>query len=93
MRDIHVAADDDGLLLVEPLDIHAEILFPAHAVHQPRQPALAVGRVDRDKVKLVVFERDQPPFMVMQIAVHAHFDRKRRLPGENRRAGIAFFLS
>ena len=58
MGDVHVAADDDRLLRVQPLEVHAEVLLPAQAVLQAGQLALAVGRVDRHQEEFVVLQRD-----------------------------------
>ena len=92
VSNVHVSADDNGFLFIQPLEVHAEILFPAHAVHQPRQAALTVGRIDRDEIKRIVFECNQPPFVVVQLTAHAVLNGKRLLFGENRRTGIALLF-
>ena len=89
---VHIAADDHGLLGVQPLQVGAEIVLPLHAVVDALELVLGVGRIDRHQPEIRVFQRDDPALGVVlwdaQVVAHA----QGLVLGENRRAGIALFL-
>ena len=58
MRDVHVAADDDRLFLVQLLEVRAERVLERHAEIDAHELALGVRRIDRDEVELRVFRAD-----------------------------------
>ena len=90
--DVQIATDDHRFLLVELLEVHAEVFFPAEPVLQAREFALTVGRVAGNHVEVLIFQRDQPALVIMQLAAHAVGNGERLMLRQNRRAGIALFL-
>ena len=92
VRDVHVPADDDGLLAVQRHQVRAEGVLPLHAVGKPLQLVLGVRRVDAHEVELLELQRDHAALGVVlgQAEVVA---RAEGLPaGEDGRAGIALAL-
>ena len=92
MRDVHVAADDDRLCFVQLFDIGAEIVLPLHPVVQPLEAVLRIGHIDRDEIKVVVFRRDDPTLVVVQVNAQIVGDSARFGLGKERGARIALLL-
>ena len=92
VRHVHVAADHHGLLPVQSAQIVREGVLPGHAVVKPRQPSLAVGRVDRHQKEALKLQRDDAPLMVVFLRPDAHLHRQRLTSGENCGAGIPLLL-
>ena len=67
MRHIHVATNDDRLLLVELLKIGLKIIFPTHAVVKAPKFFLRIRCVDRNKIEIVHLHRDDTPLVVVLI--------------------------
>ena len=55
---VHVATHEDGFPLVECLQIATEGIIPRHALVEPLEPILGVGRIDGDDEEVGVFEGD-----------------------------------
>lgn len=89
---VQIAADDNRLYCVQRAEMLAERILPSHAVVDALQAVLRVGRVAGEKVKFRVFQRDDAPLMIEFLDSEPIGDVQRRALGENRRAGIAFFL-
>lgn len=89
---VHVAADDDGLPRVEFLQIAAELVFPLHAVVQPPQFVLRVGRVDIHQVERGHLQRDDTPLAVVLLAAYAVADTDGLVTGVDGRARVALLL-
>ena len=77
VRHVHVAADDDGLFLVQRQQIAAEIVLPRHAVRQPPQPVLTVRRIDIHQIEVRHLQRDDAPLAVVLPDAHAVADAQR----------------
>ena len=65
MRDVHVAADHDGLYVVELDEVVAEGVLPLHAVVEALEPVLGVRRVDADEVEVLELQRYDPALGVV----------------------------
>ena len=89
---IQVATEDDGFLLVESLQISAEVVFPPHAIVESLQPVLRVGRIAAHKEERLHFERNDAPLMVVLVDAQPVADAERLVLRENRRARIAFLF-
>src|SRR6202044_39497 len=62
VRDVQIAAENDGLLALELAAIGEESRVPVLVAQlQSAEIILGVRGVDRDYVKLIEFGRDQPP--------------------------------
>ena len=92
VRHVHVAADDDGLLLVQRLQETAEVVLPRHAVVQPPQPVLTVRRIDIHQVEVLHLQRDDAALVVVFLNAHAVADAERLQAGEDGRAAVALLL-
>ena len=92
VRHIEIAAEHGGLLRVQPGQIVLEIVFPAHAVVQPLEFPLGIGRVAIHQIKIREFQGDHAALVVVLLDANAHGYRKRLCTREHRRAGIALFL-
>ena len=91
--DVHIAADDDGFLLVEPADKLTEGIVPLHAVGQAAQAILGVGGIDGDIVEVEVLQGDDVPLVVMLVNAHAEGDTEGGETGVGGSAAVAFLLS
>ena len=89
---IQVTAEDDRLFRVQPQQIGPERVLPLHPVVQPLQPVLTVGRVAVDEIKFRVFQRQDPPLVVVLLDADAHCHGQRRLFAPARCAGVALLL-
>ncbi len=69
-----------------------EVLIPFQPVIQPGKPLLGVGGVAGDKVKLGVFQGNEPPLGVQFLHTQAVLHRKGRFFGKNGRTRVALFL-
>ena len=65
MRDVHVAADHDGLYVVELHEVFAEGVLPLHAVVEALEAVLGVRRVDADEVEVLELQRYDPALGVV----------------------------
>ena len=92
MGHVHVAADDDGFLLVEPTQISLEVGFPLHAVVQAPQSVLRIGRIDGDEIERGHFERDDAPLVVVLVDADAVADAQRLMAREDGRAAVALLV-
>ena len=91
MGNIEVAAEDEGFDVVEPLQVMAEFVFPAHAVAEPSQFLLGVGGVDVDEIEGVEFKGNDAAFAVVFFHADAIGSGKGFFAGEDGGAGVAFF--
>ena len=92
VRYVHVAADDYRLFLVQRLEVSAEVVLPLHAVVQPLQIALRIGRVDAYQIVCVKLGADHAPFMVVLVNAQPHSHVERLFFGKYCRAGIALLI-
>ena len=90
--DIQVAADDHGLLPIQPSQVIPEGFFPGQAVINSGQLLLGVWGIAGDQEKVWVFQGDQPPFGIQLRRANAVGHGKRGLFGKDSRAGVALFL-
>ena len=88
MRHVQITADDHRFLSVQPPDIGAKIILPLQAVFQTGEATLGVGGIHVHQLKFIVFQRDDPAFLVMFRHAHAVGNRQRLNPRKNGRAGI-----
>ena len=77
MRNIEVAADDDGLLRAQVKQERAERILPDHAVVETQEPVLRVRCVDGDEVDILELHRDDAPLVVVLLYADAIADRER----------------
>ena len=89
---VQVTAKDDGLLLVETLQVGLEIILPCHTVVQTFQTVLGVRRIAADKEEIRHLQCDDAAFMVMLVDTYAITDAYRLMFRENSRAGIALLV-
>ena len=89
---VQVTAEDDGLLLVEALEILAEGILPRHAVLQSLQAVLGVRRVTADEEEVCHLEGDDTPLMVVQVDPDAIGYAQGMMLREDSSTGIAFLL-
>ena len=92
MRDIHIAAHDDRLILVQTAQIVAEGVLPPHTVIQPLEAVLRIRRVDRDQIKFAVVRRDDAALMVVLVDAETERHRLRLGLCEERHARVTLFL-
>ena len=90
---VQVAAEDDGLLGIEALEIGLEIILPRHAVVEALETVLRVGRVAAHQEEVVHLKRDHTPLMVVHINTDAIGHIQRFLSGENSGATVALLVS
>ena len=74
---VQIAAVDHRLAPVQGHEVLPQVILPLHAVVQPLQPVLGIGRVAADQVKGLVLQGDEPSLMVVLVQIHAigHSDR------------------
>ena len=89
---VHVAADNHAFALGQAADIGPEGIFPLHAVIQPFEAVLGIGRIDIHQIEIRHLECQHSPFVVVFLNPDAAGYRKRRMAGIDGRPGIAFFL-
>ena len=89
---VQVTAEDDRLFRVQLQQVGPERIFPGHAVVQPLQAVLTVGRVAVDQIEAGIFQRQHPALVVVLLPADAggHGQRGRFAPAG--RAGVALFL-
>ena len=92
VSDIQVAAIYHGLDTVKLGDISAQSVLPAHAVIEPRQLTLGVGRIDAKEVKVLKFECDGTSLGIMLGNADAVTDGKRLSPAKDCRTRIPLLL-
>ena len=92
MGDIHVPADDDRLFPVQIQQIAPEGVLPGHAVIQTGQAALAVGGIDRDKIKGGILQGDDAALVIMLREADAVADGEGLPLREDCGAAVALFL-
>ena len=92
MGHIQVAAGNDGLTFVQLGKMVPESFIPFEPVVDAGQPRLGIGGIAGHKEETGVFQRDEPSLGVQLRDTDAVLNGLWLLPGENRRAGIAFFL-
>ena len=86
MRDVEIAADNDGLLRVERQEVGAKRLFPLHAVGEALKAALRIRRVDRHEVEFIELQRDDPSFVIVLFDADPIADGKRLDAAEDSRS-------
>ena len=74
VRHVHVAADDHRFFCVKRKEIGPECVLPCHAVVDPGQTLLCVGRIDRYQIKGGIFTGDDPSLGVMGGDTDSVFD-------------------
>lgn len=89
---VHIATDDDGLLVVELHEEVAEGVFPLHAVVEAAQAVLGVGGVDTDEEEVGHLECDDASFVVVLLLADAVADAEWCVAGVDGSAGVAFLL-
>ena len=89
---VQVAAEDDGLLGIEALEIGLEIILPRHAVVETLKTVLRVGRIAAHQEEVVHLEGDDAPLMVVHVDADAIGDAERFPTGEDGGAGVAFLV-
>ena len=92
MSHIQVATYDDRFLAVQLLQETAEIIVPRHAVVQSLESVLRVGCVNRYKVKIFHFQRDDSSFVVVLVNAQTVGNRQRLVACKDSRARVSFFL-
>ena len=92
MSYIQVATQDDGLLLIQLLEIVAESVFPRHAVFQALQAVLRVGRIAAYQEEVLHLQRDDAPFVVVQVDADAIHHVQWSMACKNGCARVAFLL-
>ena len=92
MGNVQVAADDYGLLLIQPGEIPPESLVPLHPVADPGQLPLGVGGVAGGKEKRRVFQGNHASLRVQLRHPYAVADGKGRVLCKDGSAGVALFL-
>lgn len=90
--DIQVAAEDDRLVRVQPQEVSAERILPLHAVGQACQLVLGIGRVDGYQVKVLIFQCNDAPFLVMLLDPDSKGYGEWFLLCKDRRAAVALLL-
>ena len=89
---VQVATQDDGLLLVELLQVLTEVILPRHAVVQAFQAVLRVGRVAANQIELLHFQRQHTAFMVVEVDADAPLHADGLVAGKDGCARIAFLV-
>ena len=92
MRNVEVAADDDGLFRTQIEQECAKRILPRHAVFEPLECALCVRRVDRDEIDIIELHRDDASLVVMLGDADAVGHRERLHARKDRCARVALFL-
>ena len=90
MRYIEVAADDDGFLRIQPLEVRAEGVLPRHAVVEATEVVLRIRRVHRDEVEVGILEGDDATLLVVLLDADAVADAERLMTGIDSGTRIAF---
>ena len=89
MGHIEIAAVDHRLRLIQLHQIVPQIVLPLHAVVQPGQLVLGVGRVAAHQIEFRVFRRNDPSLVAVDLLAEVIGNREGRLPGKHGGAGIA----
>ena len=64
VSNVHIAANDDGLLCIKFLHIPTEGFIPRHTVVETTQAVLRIGRIDGDEIEVGIFECDDATLMI-----------------------------
>ena len=54
-----------GFFGIQHLHIITECVLPRHAIVQTLELVLRIGHIDRNQIKVLIFCRDDTPFMVV----------------------------
>ena len=92
MRDIHIAAHDDRLFLIQSAQVLAEGILPRHAVIQTLQLILRVGRIHGNEVEFAVVGGDDTTLVVVLLNAETIGDALRLGLGKQRHAGVPLLL-
>ena len=90
VRYIEVAADDDGLLRIQPLEVRAEGVFPGHAVVEATEVVLRIRCVDRNEEEFGILEGDDATLLVVLLDTDAVADAERLVAGVDSGTRITF---
>ena len=92
MRHVQIAAEHDRLFSFQRFEIGKECILPAHAVFQPLEPILGIGRIAGYQIELRHFQRQHTTLVIKLIHANAIAHAQRLLPGKDGHTGIALFL-
>ena len=90
--DVHIAADNDGLFLIEGAKVLSKAVFPVHSVVKALKVPPGVGGIYVNEVKIRVLKGYYPSLVVVALNVDSVENVQGLVFRKNRRSGIALLL-
>ena len=89
---VQIAAEDDGLLLIQAFQVIAKVSLPRHAVVQTLQTVLRIGGIATHQEEVFHLQRHHPTLVIVHLDADAVGHTLRLMLREDGCATVAFLL-